>query len=503
MSTAANAREAADAYKAALPPGEVMEFGISELDHTGIPVWTAALWPDNGPFCNGVGYGPTDEAARRSAYGECVEVAGAWQTLRNLPRTRASYDDLVAQYGASSVMDPVTGCLPAGSPYTPGTELEWVEARRRPDGEAVLVPVEFVATRGADLGGYEAKLFTPITNGLGAGLDPERALVHAVLELLQRDGNGVSFRALDRGVVVDFEGVEDEETKKILSHLDGIGVEVKAKLAATDFGTANLYVVGEDRDPSRVRHHLTVSACGEACHPDREQALKKALLEFCASRARKPFNHGPLAPIDEISPSGYLERFRDKPLDSEEDRSLEAMLGWLSMSYKELRGLLSAPFSERERVPFTSLPSVPELGGPTDLLEKMTRRLAAEDFEVLYVDVSPEGEGSPDVRAAKVVVPGLEVETMSYGRIGGRNVRRLLARDLGLVGLGSPPKDRPHAKQVLLTKREEAELGGPAWFDYEAADRVVGRLYPLYREPGRHVAALEAERRGLGAGESS
>ena len=352
-------------------------------------------------------------------------------------------------------------------------------------------------------GDYEAKLFTPITNGLGAGLDPERALVHAVLELLQRDGNGVSFRALDRGVVVDLEGVEDEETKKILSHLDGIGVEVKAKLAATDFGTANLYVVGEDRDPSRVRHHLTVSACGEACHPDREQALKKALLEFCASRARKPFNHGPLAPIDEISPSGYLERFRDKPLGSEEDRSLEAMLGWLSMSYKELRGLLSAPFSERERVPFTSLPSVPELGGPTDLLQEMTRRLAAEDFEVLYVDVSPEGEGSPDVRAAKVVVPGLEVETMSYGRIGGRNVRRLLARDLGLVGLGSPPKDRPHAKQVLLTKREEAELGGPAWFDYEAADRVVGRLYPLYREPGRHVAALEAERRGLGVGESS
>ena len=492
--------KAADAYQAALPPGEVMEFGISDLDRTGIPVWTAALWPENGPFCNGVGYGPTGDAARRSAYGECVEVAGAWQTLRDLPRIRASYGDLISQYGTSSVMDPVAGCLPAGSSYTPGTELEWVEARRHPGGEVVLVPVEFVATRGADLGDYAAKLFTPITNGLGAGLNLERALAHAVLELLQRDGNGVSFRALDRGVVVDLDGVEDGETKSILSHLDGIGVNVKVKLAAADFGTANLYVVGEDRDPGQARHHLTVSACGEACHPDREQALKKALLEFCASRARKPFNHGPLGPIDEISPPGYLGRFRDKPLGSEEDRSLEAMLGWLSLSYKGLRGLLSAPFSEKERVPFTSLPSAPELGGPPSLLREMARRLVTEDFEVLYVDVSP--EGSPDVRAAKVVVPGLEVETMSYGRIGARNVRRLLGRDLGLVGLGSPPRDRPHAERVLLTEKEEAGLGSPAWFDYEAADRAVGSLYPLYREPGRHVAALEAERQGLGTGES-
>ena len=112
-------------------------------------------------------------------------------------------------------MDPISGCLPAGSSYTPEMELEWVEARRHPDGETVLVPVEFVATRGADLGDYKARsCIAPITNGLGAGLDPERALAHAVLELLQRDGNGVAFRALDRGIVVDLDGVEDEETRR-------------------------------------------------------------------------------------------------------------------------------------------------------------------------------------------------------------------------------------------------------------------------------------------------
>lgn len=499
MSATGNIGQIADAYRAALPEGEVMEFGISSLDHLGVPVWTAALWPESGPFCNGVGYGATEAAARVSAYGECVEVTGAWKTLRDLKRTRASYRDLTAHYGGSSVMDPVSGCLPAGSPYTPDTELEWVEANRHPGGEGVLVPAEFVATRGADLGGYPAKLFTPITNGLGAGLDPERALAHAVLEIMQRDGNGVAFRALDRGIVVDLNDVEDEETRRILSHLDEGGVEVKAKLAATDFGTANLYVVGEDRDPSRARHHLTVSACGEACHPDREQALKKALLEFCASRARKPFNHGPLGPIEEISPPGYVERFRDKPLGSEEDRSLEAMLGWLSVSYDGLRGLLSAPFFEQERISFTSLPAAPDLKDPAALLDGLTGRLSAEGLDILYTDISPQGV-SGEARAVKAIVPGLEVETMSYGRIGARNVRRLLDRDLGIVGIGEVPKDRPHARRVLLTERDEAALGGPAFFDYEAADRAVGDLYPLYREPGRHVAALEAERRGLSSG---
>jgi ribosomal protein S12 methylthiotransferase accessory factor len=37
---------------------------------------------------------------------------------------------------------------------------------------------------------------------------------------------------------------------------------------------------------------------------------------------------------------------------------------------------------------------------------------------------------------------------------------------------------------------------GPAWLDDEAVERTVANFYPLYREPGRHVAALAAEKRG-------
>jgi ribosomal protein S12 methylthiotransferase accessory factor len=94
--------------------------------------------------------------------------------------------------------------------------------------------------------------------------------------------------------------------------------------------------------------------------------------------------------------------------------------------------------------------------------------------------------------AAKVLVPGCEVETMSYGRIGERGVRRLLERDDALVAVGADPGGWG---RVHLTAAAEERLGGPAWFDLDGARRRVGALYPLYREPGRHVVAQVLEKR--------
>jgi ribosomal protein S12 methylthiotransferase accessory factor len=91
-----------------------------------------------------------------------------------------------------------------------------------------------------------------------------------------------------------------------------------------------------------------------------------------------------------------------------------------------------------------------------------------------------------DAVAAKVLVPGLEVETMSYGRIGERGVRRLLDRGEPLVAVGADPGGWA---RVHLTADAEDRLGGPAWFDRAGADRRVGALYALYREPGRHTVA--------------
>ena len=97
--------------------------------------------------------------------------------------------------------------MDAGADVDPDRPLRWLPARRWRDGalaEQVWVPAEVAAVSGDDVpGGPPAGgwLVTPITNGLGAGQSLAWAVGHGLLELLQRDGNGLRFRALDPGDV--------------------------------------------------------------------------------------------------------------------------------------------------------------------------------------------------------------------------------------------------------------------------------------------------------------
>ena len=395
------------------------------------------------------------------------------------------------------MLDPVSLCLSAGSRYSHAdTPLEWVEARRHPTGEAVLVPVEFVAPRFADLGpGFDraSALAVPITNGLGAGLTPSHALAHGILELLQRDGNSVHYRALDRGLLVDlgagFAQVRDPQTRSLLQTLDAAGVEILVKLADDSFGLPNLYVVGYDRDPARAPQAISLSACGEAVHPDRERALAKALREFVSARARKAFNHGPLAPVRAVAPPGYLEAFSPASLRSEDERALSEMQRWMRLDHTAYFEEIKFPlFNANTRLRFDELPTTAEPSSGS-LLALLTERLAQAGLEIYHVDFTP--PGSPVV-ALKAIVPGLEVETMTYQRIGARNLRRLLSRGSPLVGVGS--SHRPaDALPIRLTPADAGTFDGEPWFDPAALHRTVGPLYPLYREPGRHVVAILAE----------
>ena len=480
---------AIDAYRAALPPGEALDFPITAIDRLGVPTWSVTFWPESLPNAGGHGYGTTDAEALTSAYGELSEVVHAAAATRRLPRRRATYRELLREVGPRGVVDPVALCLEAGSPYTPDLPLEWVPVVRWVTGERVLVPIEFVAFQGADIGAPPPSgwLITPITNGLGAGPTLAHALGHGLLELLQRDGNSVNFRALARDSAIALDGVTDPETRSLLARLAAAGVEVVAKLAATDFGLTNVYVVGADRDPE-TGNPLMAAACGEAAHPDREVALRKAILEFAAARARLAFTHGPLGPVERVAPPRYLDRYvRRHTLAGEEERALRAMIDWTALPNGAIRAALAdTVFAVRERIPFSALPTVAApLAGRAALLDLIAGRLGESGFDILYADFSP--PGYPEVRVVKAIVPGLEVETISYGRIGPRNLRRLLARGGDLVGLGDPP---PGARPILLTAEARDEFGGAAWLDPVAIDRLVGPLYVLYREPGRHSAPL-------------
>ena len=490
--------DAAVAYIESMPPGRVELFSLAPLDRTGVACWNAIFLNGDGTRFHGVtphgvGYGTTDAEAIIGTTGELAEAVHSAGAIARFARHTGSYAVLSAQLGARGIADPLTLCLPAGSPVDHDTVMEWVPAKRWPSGETVLVPTEIAACSVGDFTPGYQPFTTPITNGLGAGPTLDFAIGHGICELLQRDGNGIGFRAMDRGIALDLgDGPADPRTRALLDRLAALNIDVIPKFASDEFGVAGIYCVGGERDAS-APFPVMITAAGEAASVDREQALRKSLFEFAAARVRKRFSHAPLSQIERVAPPGYVERFRGyHSLDGEESRALRDMMAWCEADAATLRGYLAdTVLSRRATKRFDELPTWDGPLSGTPLVAELAQRFAEAGMEILFVDFSPRGG---KIHVVKAIVPGLEVETMSYHRIGERGVRKLMQRGSPLAGIGAPP---PGAAPVRMPVGAAERLGGPAWLDVAEVDRIVGRLYPLYREPEVHSAPIALEKRRI------
>ena len=471
-------------YRENLPAGDLQNFRIDPNDHLGIPVVDATFVPaGRDRYYNGVGYGSDETRAQIGAFGELYEFMHIAEAWRAVPTEEASYQEMQHRKGTDHVIDPLTLVLPAGSPYTPDTPLRWTEVRRLSDDAPAWVPSEFVTNNNTDVA-YAHQLTTAITNGSGAGDSRERAWLHGLLELLQRDGNCDSFRALDQGKVIDAEGIAPR-TRELMAELDRRGLRVIPKLARETCGCISVYAVGQDHSDDPFP--MSVTACGEGADPDFDRAMHKAVLECASSHSRKLFYHCSFERKAKTAPPGYVEK--NIPLihlENEEERALRAMVQWLSLSRDELyQRLADTVFSQREVVAAAHFPrfASDDVG---ERLHRVRQGIEAEGMDIYYFAALP---ADHPIQVTKVIVPGLEMELGSYHRLGARGVQRLLDRSDELINRQPGPGKR----RVRLTAEQEERLGGPCWLDTEQLDRKVAPLYPLYREPSEHSAAYAYE----------
>ena len=245
--------DAARAYIAALPRGRLAGFPMTAIDRTGVPAWKVALFLDDAepaPRQHAVGLRLRHDRRRGDHRGPGRDRGG------DLPDPTPDADALSARQLSAACArrrprphrrsaDP----LPAGR--LSRRSRHGIGLDRGGPGRATANGCWFRSmsrrpTCSSSRPGYRT-FTTLITNGLGAGPDLDWAIGHGLLESLQRDGNGLVFRALDQGVVLDLDEGLSPETRALVDHLDRCGIEILPKYATDAFGLANLYVVGFDR----------------------------------------------------------------------------------------------------------------------------------------------------------------------------------------------------------------------------------------------------------------
>jgi ribosomal protein S12 methylthiotransferase accessory factor len=344
---------------------------ITGLDDVGIPV-AQAVRPNSRSLSVSQGKGLTVAAAKASALMESVETYLAERIDR--PVLIASYEDLVER---RPVVDP--GALPrlAGSKFQPGLKIAWIDGHNLFDQAAIWVPYEMVHTDWSVPLPQGSGCFPATSNGLASGNTGDEALVHAMAEVIERDGvalwhaldeSGQAARRVDPGTVYD------PDCQWLLDRFDRAGIDVAIWDLTTDLAVPTFRVHTLDRGDG---FRSAQPAGGSGCHPDPAVALSRALTE--AAQSRVTYISGAR---DDAGRSAYLDR-RDEATKAAARRYFRQPL---SRSFGDISGHAAESVD-------------------ADLEWMLTRLEASGVRQVIALDLS---QPAYPVSAVRVIVPGLE-----------------------------------------------------------------------------------------------
>jgi ribosomal protein S12 methylthiotransferase accessory factor len=360
---------------------------ITNLDRLGIPIFSA-IRPSAAPGAISIysGKGSTEQRARISAIMESFERCLAERPGLNAniagnisaPALVESYLNARENYTA---LDP--GALLLSQPYNPSSLLEWVEAYDLLNKEEVFVSANAVY-HPYDSPGQCQKLFLSNTNGLASGNVLEEAILHGLLEVIERDAISTAQFTRDLGkeiVLTEEDGYLYELSRKFKDS----GIDLKVWLVPTDTGVPTIIAATDDvklKDPA-----LLVMGAGSHLKP--EIAVARAITEAAQSRV--------------VQIQG-----------AREDTDREGFIR--SVGYDRMKRLNWFWFEEGEQI---SLSEVQDLSkkSPAENIDVILEKLKSLAERVLVIDLSREEVAVPVVR---VIIPGFELFTIDRDRKGKR-----------------------------------------------------------------------------------
>ncbi|MYZ39967.1 MULTISPECIES: YcaO-like family protein [unclassified Streptomyces] len=242
---------------------------LTDLDHLGIPVWTA-IRPHAHTLVTSQGKGATDELAKISAVLESAELWHAEQPPMTTP-ARGTHRGLNPPYPMS--------LLPVKADHEglKDIELDWVTGTGLTSGQDIPVPAALVRRRlRRDV--RRPDPFHVTSNGLACGNTMDEAVLHALFEVVERDvlhrdyTSGGQHRAL-----IDPRSVDDPYCRDLIDRfLDArMFLEIALVDSAHRIPVCAAYIWSED---------YPVVFAGSGCHRDPHIALSRALTEAAQSR---------------------------------------------------------------------------------------------------------------------------------------------------------------------------------------------------------------------------
>jgi len=255
---------------------------ITDLDRVGIPVFSA-IRPSAAAGAISIysGKGATETNARISAIMESFERCLAEQpevsinlsgVPLNVERINDTYESLSESY---PTLYPDALLLP--QPFAEPTSLEWVMGHDLMNDIDVFVPANAVFH---PYNPQEANaLFRSNTNGLASGNTIEEAVLHGLLEVIERDALSIAEYTRNPGreiLLSEDDGVNYELKRK----MEETGIKVKLWLLDSDINIPTIVAALDDT----VLEDPALLVMGAGAHLSPEIAVTRALTEAAQSR---------------------------------------------------------------------------------------------------------------------------------------------------------------------------------------------------------------------------
>lgn len=358
---------------------------ISDLDRIGLPIYTAIR--------------PTAEEGSISVYGgkgiskDHAKASAMMEGFERYSAERQESDDIIiatveeiGQHG--EFIDPKKLNLPKDieKKGIENLSLEWSKSHDIISGNEYYIPTNAVFHPYTHDNSVQS-LFKSNTNGLASGNILEEAILHGMLEVIERDAWSIFELTHKNYAQIDIESIESEIIQDIIDKFESEGIKIKLMDFTADIKIPTIAASADDT----VTKDAGLLTLGMGTHLDPEVAVLRALTEVAQSRATQ------------------INGAREDTVRA--DFAREA-------GYERMKRINRFYFKEEEEQIRLSDIENKSTSSITKDIEIVKDELIANDIEkILYVDLT---RSEIDVNVVRVVIPEMEVYTIDPTRAGYR-----------------------------------------------------------------------------------